>query len=418
MKRSDSARCILLVLAALLLTGCAAPVVTGPIFQGQTAASTAPATAMPAASADRLLFIGDDGNLYTALADGTDQTALTNDASRSRVYSQPTWTPDGKRIAWTRIDEGSNGFAVIARSDGRIEAEVAVPAPPFFYAWNPDGDRLAYLSNWSAPAGQTLALRLVDLTSDQPTVRTIATGQPLYFSWAPTGDFLLTHTGNAQVGISSMQARSTVLAQNSADFAAPQWLTDPARFAYAVMNEGEQQIVIGNLRSGQVETLAYFKGTLSFSFSPDGKKLAYTESEDGQGMNAFGPLLLLDVPSGEFRQLSEGPIVAFFWSPNGGSLYFMKAIVQGGTFGLQLAVWNGTERVDLGIYQPSNTLLNQYLRFADQYGQSASYWSPDSSSVLFTGRNPEGVTGIWSIPVDGGPTTRIGRGVYAAWPGP
>lgn len=410
-----------LIAAAIGLSACAGPMYAGPIFQGQALPNTPlpSAQAMPASASvdsERILFVGEDNNLYTAGPEGSEPVALTSDAGRNRAYSQPTWSPDGARMAWSRIDTGDRGFVVIAGPDGRVEIELEVPAPPFYYAWNPAGDRLAYLSNWTLQNRQTLALRLVDLSGDEPDVSTIATGQPLYFSWAPTGDFVLTHTGNSRVGISSMQGRSTALTRSSGNFTAPQWLADPTRFAYSVVEDGEQQIVVGNLRSGQVETLTYFKGASGFALSPDGAQLAYTESEGGHGMNSFGPLLLLDIASGEFRQLSPGPVVAFFWSPDSSSVYYMTAVVRGGEFGLQLAVWNGEERVDLGLYQPTQIFLNQYLRFADQYGQSAAYWSPDSSSVLFAGRNSQGQAGIWSIPVDGSPPWLVGQGVYATWP--
>ena len=174
-------------------------------------------------------------------------------------------------------------------------------------------------------------------------------------------------------------------------------------------------MVVGNLASGQVENLAYFNGTLGFSISPDGQRLAYTDSETGQGMNSFGPLVVLDVRSGEFRQLSSQPVIAFFWSPDSSSIFYMTADLRSGDVGLQLAVWNGEKTTGLGRYQPSATFINQYLRFGDQYSQSAAYWSPDSTQVLFAGRNESGENGIWVIPTDGSAARRVARGVYATW---
>lgn len=409
---------MLLALLGLLLSGCAAPLYTGPIFQGQRIPATAPVAAptpTPDRAGNRLLYLGADGNLYTSAPDGGQALALTSDAGPRRAYSQPTWSPDGSRLAWTRIDNGRRGFVVVSRPDGSVEVEAEVAVPPFYYAWSRGGERLAYLSNWSAQQNPTLGLHLLDLTAAEPTVKTIATGQPLYFSWAPTGDFLLTHIGNRVVGIYSLDGRSTVLSERSGNFAAPQWLADPTLLAYAVRDGAEQQVVVGNLRSGQVRELTYFNGALGFSISPDGRKLAYTDSEGGERMNSFGPLLVLDLPSGEFRQLSSGPVVAFFWSPDSSSLYYLTALVRSGEFGLGLAVWNGERTVDLGIYQPDTAFLNQYLRFADQYGQSASYWSPDSRAVLFSGRNREGVQGVWVIPADGSAPRRVADGVYGVW---
>ena len=406
-----------LLLVGLALAGCATPIYTGSLFQG--VATVTPAQPVPATAEslteNRLLILGPDGNIYSADPDGGGVLALTSDASTRRLYSQPTWSPTGERIAWTRIDNERNGHLVVSRADGSAEFDTEVPFPPFYYNWSSNGEWLAYLSNWALQNSPTLALRLVDITSAEVPIQTIATGQPLYFSWAPTSDFLLTHIGNAEVGISSVQGRSRVLSAQSANCGAPQWLTDPTLLAYALLDEGQQEMVIGNLRSGQVQKLIYFNGALGFSLSPDGHKVAYTDSEGGQGMNSFGSLLVLDVRSSEFRQLSSQPVIAFFWSPDSTSLFYLSAEQQSGESGLRLSVWDGTRKTDLGRYQPSATFLNQYLRFADQYGQSASYWSPDSTRVLFAGRNENGVSGIWVIPVDGSPAQRVARGVYATW---
>ena len=256
---------------------------------------------------NRLLILGADGNLFTTDPDGRRAVALTTDASPTRFYSQPTWSPSGERIAWTRIDDSSESHLIIARSDGTIETDTQLPFPPFYYAWNSSGDRLAYLSNWRVQKSPTLALRLIDMTTAPPVLSTIATGQPLYFSWSPTGDFLLTHTGNREVAIASVQGRSTILTGHSGNFGAPQWLANPVLLAYTVLSDDQQQMVIGNLRSGQVENLVFFNGSLGFSISPDGHKLAYTDSKDDQATNSFGPLLVLDRRSNEFRQLSSQP---------------------------------------------------------------------------------------------------------------
>ena len=109
------------------------------------------------------------------------------------------------------------------------------------------------------------------------------------------------------------------------------------------------------------------------------------------------------------------PVIAFFWSPDSSSLFYMAADLESEEVWLQLFVWDGEETVDLGLYQPSTTFVNQYLRFGDQYSQSAAYWSPDSRSVLFAGRNERGGNGIWVIPADGSEARRVARGVYATW---
>ncbi len=57
----------------------------------------------PVDPSNRILLQGADGNLYIVSPDGKERFALTNDASRRRVYGQPTWSPDGQQVAWNAI---------------------------------------------------------------------------------------------------------------------------------------------------------------------------------------------------------------------------------------------------------------------------------------------------------------------------
>lgn len=54
---------------------------------------------------------------------------------------QPTWSPDGKQIAYRRVDAGV-GYIYIATSDGRNEERIAIGGSP---AWSPDGREIAFV---------------------------------------------------------------------------------------------------------------------------------------------------------------------------------------------------------------------------------------------------------------------------------
>ena len=53
----------------------------------------------------------------------------------------PTWSPDGKQIAYRRVDAGV-GYIYIATSDGRNEERIAIGGSP---AWSPDGREIAFV---------------------------------------------------------------------------------------------------------------------------------------------------------------------------------------------------------------------------------------------------------------------------------
>ena len=69
----------------------------------------------------------------------------------------------------------------------------------------------------------------------------------------------------------------------------------------------------------------------------------------------------------------------------------------------------------LAVFRPSDTFLNQFLPFFDQYALSHRIWSPDSQALVLPMINGEGLAEITVIPVDGGPLQPITRGVIGFW---
>ena len=70
------------------------------------------------------------GNLWTADADGTHRAQLVAAAD------DPAWSPNGRRIAFTRA-----GSVYTVRADGLDERKLAQGANP---DWSPDGERIAF----------------------------------------------------------------------------------------------------------------------------------------------------------------------------------------------------------------------------------------------------------------------------------
>src|SRR5690348_13605850 len=78
------------------------------LFAGLSAAVLASCALTPGGSSSstgRLAFIGADGLLYTAAADGSDVAAMTANVGVSgrRMENWPTWSPDGKWLAFMRL---------------------------------------------------------------------------------------------------------------------------------------------------------------------------------------------------------------------------------------------------------------------------------------------------------------------------
>jgi Tol biopolymer transport system component len=83
------------------------------------------------------------------------------------------WSPDGRRIAYTRMDSSRVLQIWVMDADGgnarpvtRFTAEEGRPQVP---AWSPDGGRLAFQANRRAPEGATAHVYVVELATGMAT---------------------------------------------------------------------------------------------------------------------------------------------------------------------------------------------------------------------------------------------------------
>lgn len=377
---------------------------------------------------NRLVILGDDGNIYTVGPDGSGQQALTSDATREHLYRQPTWAPSAERVAWVEIDArgGQISSALLtSRHDGSTQTRTPTPFPPFYISWSPDSQRLAYLSNWT----EELALRLVDVASGGAEANTLDQGQPLYFSWAPDGQRLLTHIGTERLALLSLDGTQTPLDARPAAFAAPQWGPDGNELVYAVREGTAQHLVVARPDGTVQRKITDFDGIISFTLRPDRGQIAYAITPDPIGTAAFGPLYVADLGSNQAHELSAEPVLAFFWSPDSRHLIFLRperhppvtpipeaAPLRQEQLWLRWHVWDGTRTYPASLFSPSDTFLLDYLRFFDQYAQSMTLWAPDGSAFVYAGMGENGFQGIWVHPIgEGSQPTRVTRGVFAAW---
>lgn len=412
-----------LLTALFLLVGCTNADLTR-FLVTPVAPTTPPADRIDSvvASHNRLLVQGADGNLFTINPDGSDRFDLTTDASRTRTYSQATWSTSGERIGWTRVDETTAGFRsvlITSRADGSARSEAETIFAPFYLYWSPDDSKLAYLSNWINAGSQTIALQLLDVANNSTEPALLGTGQPFYFSWSPDGAQMITHVAGERIALLTVVDGAVQPVSNlSANFAAPQWSATGDRLLYATAVDNVPQLLLTDV-AGEKRTLITNlsrNDSVSFSLNSSGTHLAYVETSDQVGFSAFGPLFLYDLAVEEFTQLSDGPVLAFTWSPDGQALFFLSAETAGERVWLRVNIWDGAETRQFARFAPSPVLIRNYLPFADQYMQSLRFWSPDSSAVVYAGQSEEGERGVWVQPVQGdNPAQLVAEGLFATW---
>lgn len=289
--RSTRGLWTLVVALALTATACTEttardlPDVTVPSGPGD---STSPASeASGARAGNRLVVIDADGNVLTIRPDGSDPIGLAGGGGDVR-FIQPTWSPDGRRVAWTEVDIGADtpeAKLVTSGFDGtgRTEAPTAVTA--FYLSWDPTSSRVAYLG----AAGTALEMGVVDIDEGGGEATPLGSGQPFYLSWAPGGDRLLVHVGADRLERIGLDGSVTSIADRPGSFQAPVWSGDGKSLVYALRTKSTQRLVASGPNGDGRRNLVRFDGIIRFVLSADSALLPTRSSGTSPATPAFSP---------------------------------------------------------------------------------------------------------------------------------
>jgi Tol biopolymer transport system component len=414
----------LAILAALLFVT-AASCTSGPerdlpdvVVDAPTGPSVgAPSGSAPTVATDvaglggRLAVLDGAGNLVTVKPDGTDEVVLAEVEPGLSQVRQPTWSPDGRRVAWVHVEvteeEALSAVVVWSTAGGTRPREAATAIVPFYLSWDPTSSRIAYLGS-SGP--RTIQLGIVEAGGGRGTP--LDEGRPFYLSWAPEGDQLLVHVGKRRLERLGLDGSLATVADRPGLFRAPVWAADGRTFVYASAEPGGQRLVVHDVRAEAGRPLVRFDGLITFVVSPDGGRIAFQVIEEQGSL----PLSVIDVGTGETAEVTEAPTAAYFWSPDGERLLYLDPDPDLERFWYRWGVWDGTSTFTTPRFVPSLLIAGEYLPFFEQYAQSMSLWSPDGSAFAYPGMNEDGENGIWvqAARPDRAPVL-VADGEFVAW---
>ena len=151
-----------------------------------------------------IAYIGIDGNIYVSDQGGGKLSQLTTDANISsdqtefNFYQLPTWSQDGNQLAFvgtsgTKTNATAKLFVANIKDAQQKEIYSSRSEFPIYLYWSPDEANVSFIS--TSVSGASLILQNVPVAGGERTV--IDTGSPYYWSWAPDGRTLITHSGGA-----------------------------------------------------------------------------------------------------------------------------------------------------------------------------------------------------------------------------
>ena len=400
--------------------------------------------------AGRIGFIGLDGNIRSVDQTGARNTPLTADAGANRAartavsYSQPTWAPDGRTLAFARTAIAgprtlSSSIWVAADDDGQArEVYRSDLLRPIYLYWSPDSAKLTMLSQ---PLGSAeLELGVIEVGEDR--YRRLDGGQPYYWSWLPDNSALITHVGGdirfndtarlSLVPLDPARAKSDFNIP-PAGFQAPAVSPDGRYLAYATTAGNGSALVLRELQGPGERRLAEVPGFAYLAFAPRGSRIAVMTSAR-PGPSADGELTIYDTGAEDALVLPHDDVIAFFWAPNGRRVaYLLPARAADEETGLEIdpvfAREQGRFYAELRVlnvrrgnswrvaqFPLSPRFVREQLPYFDQYLRSTSLWSPDSRALAYPALTAEGTPGIFVSPASG--TLRpqlVAEGDFAHW---
>jgi dipeptidyl aminopeptidase/acylaminoacyl peptidase len=305
-------------------------------------------SAVEPASRNGLIAVDAGGDILVAEPDGSEPRRLTTGPDND---SNPTWSRDGRRLAFWSTPEGSTlARLVIVDADGGSRSEL-LPAEGWLFqtfiigssniSWSPDDARIATIV--SGVTGTTIAL--IDAATGAFTTLDIEAFNASFLAWSPDGEWL------AYVG-RTIGGEAFVIRPDGAD----------ERSVSPVSMDGASY--------------------LSIDWSPDSRALTYSRVPDGG--SAHG-LYAVDITSNA-ESLVAAPAsgVEYWWptfSPDGASLASGGSDAEGGAIFVMGSDGDGLRKVATPVPVTTEDVT----------------WSPDGDALLaYTGD----IQALLIIPID------------------
>ncbi len=228
---------------------------------------------------------GAPAEIYVVDVDGTNRRNLTNHRSRD---SGPSWSPDGRQIAFSSDRAAGQGIYIM-EANGRLQRLLTdFGAGPL--AWSPDGRRLAFVAYVDGNLDIYVIDAVVPERWERPAVPQRLTEDPArdsWPSWSPDGRQIAFESDRqedkAQAGIYVMDADGGNPRNLTPVWSAhqPSWSPDGQQIAFASGRGGTMGIWVMDADGGNPRNLTdEWGGDEAPSWTSDGQHIIFQSYRD------------------------------------------------------------------------------------------------------------------------------------------
>jgi TolB protein len=239
----------------------------------------------------RILFGGSEAgggyNVYVARPDGAQLEQLTFFDGKRDYASDPAWSPDGRRIAFSATREWVTPRIYVMDADASNHRLISEGGSDRAPTWSPRGNAVAF---WSARWPTTQGIYVADVAGGPDRRLTSLDSYAYYPSWRPVGDAIAYTTSHGADGmnihIMDAQGRRTaqITARPSSD-GWPAWHPREEAIAFAAWDGDNDAPDIHTINADGTDERRVTKHPAwdgEPRWSPDGTQLLFMSTRDGR----------------------------------------------------------------------------------------------------------------------------------------
>jgi Tol biopolymer transport system component len=336
--------------------------------------------------------------LWVSDARGRNPQQVTSDLSEAVGHVRPRWSPDGRSLVFQNIERTKFDVRVVHLESGRLTWVTNDQTQDICPVWSPSGNFI-YFSSYRSGGLNIWRVAVEGNGEPRGPLRQLTTGagqdveaaitrdgRRLAFSILKQNADLWRLPVSPSTGLPT-EAPEKVIA-SSRENSRGAWSADSRTIAFNSDRTGDMNIWIHQLSDGSSRPLTQGPGgDFQPRFSPDGRRLAFFSTRAGSV-----DVWVVDVEKGRARRWTEGASVNVnpIFSPDGQRIAYMSD--RSG----RLEVWT----------MSSDGAEPRALTQVGVMGHFLA-WTPDSQGILF--RAPTGKMGVWKVSAEGGDPVELPR---------